>query len=221
MLARPALLRLLRVNGDIFLRTLCLVASFGWFAHRGASLGDTILAANALLLNFQTFMAFGLDGFAHAAEALVGAAIGAGDEAALRRSINLSLVWAFACAAAFSLVYLLLGPAIIALLTDQPDIRATALAYLPWAVLSPLVSVWSFQLDGVYIGATGTRALRDSMAIAACGFVTATLLLEPIFGNHGLWASLMVLMILRGATLGRWLPRITVANAHSAYARVS
>ncbi|MEI9982338.1 MAG: MATE family efflux transporter [Aliidongia sp.] len=158
-------------------------------------------------------MAFGLDGFAHAAEALVGAAIGARDAAALRRSINLSLGWAFGCAAVFSAVYLLLGPAIIAVLTDQPAIRETAALYLPWAVLSPLVSVvsvWGFQLDGVYIGATKTRALRDSMAVAAIGFLGATMLLEPRFGNHGLWASLMVLMVLRGATLGRWLGRIAV-----------
>jgi multidrug resistance protein, MATE family len=210
VLERRALFRLLLVNGDIFIRTLCLVASFGWFAHLGAALGDTVLAANALLLNFQTFMAFGLDGFAHAAEALVGAAIGARDAAALRRAIRLSLGWAFGCAATFSLFYLLFGPTLIALLTNQPAIRAAALQYLPWAVLSPLVSVWSFQLDGVYIGATRTRALRDSMAFAAIGFLAATLLLQPAFGNHGLWASLMVLMILRGVTLGRWLGRITI-----------
>ena len=212
VLERQSLFRLLLVNRDIFIRTLCLVASFGWFAHRGALLGDTILAANALLLNFQTFMAFGLDGFAHAAEALVGAAIGAGDAAALRRSIRLSLGWAFGCAAAFSLAYLGFGPAIIALLTDQQPIRDAAALFLPWAILSPLVSVWSFQLDGIYIGATETRALRDSMALAAAGFIAATLLLEPVFGNHGLWAALMILMVLRGVTLSRWLGRITVAK---------
>jgi MATE family multidrug resistance protein len=210
VLERRALFRLLAVNRDIFIRTSCLVASFGWFAHIGARLGDTILAANALLLNFQSFMAFGLDGFAHAAEALVGAAIGAGDGAALRRAIRLSLGWAFGCAAAFSVFYLLLGSAIIDLLTDQPVIRAAATLYLPWAVLSPFISVWGFQLDGVYIGATRTRALRDSMALAAAGFVAATLILEPAFGDHGLWASLMILMILRGTTLGWWLGRISV-----------
>jgi MATE family multidrug resistance protein len=213
ILERRAAFRLLAVNRDIFIRTLCLVGSFGWFAHLGAGLGDDILAANALLLNFQTFMAFGLDGFAHAAEALVGAAIGARDGPALKSAVRLSLGWAFGCAAAFSLFYLLFGAAVIALLTDQPAIRATALRYLPWAVLSPPISVWGFQLDGVYIGATRTRALRDSMVLSALGFLAATALLEPLFGNHGLWASLMVLMILRGATLGRWLGRITVDPA--------
>jgi MATE family multidrug resistance protein len=180
-----------------------------------------VLAANALLLNFQTFMAFGLDGFAHAAEALVGAAIGARDAVALRRSIHLSLIWAFGCAAVFSGIYLLLGSSIIALLTNQTAIRDTAALYLPWAVLSPLISVWGFQLDGVYIGATKTRALRDSMAVAALGFLTASWLLEPRFGNHGLWASLMILMILRGATLGRWLGRIRVDTASPAYDHIS
>jgi MATE family multidrug resistance protein len=221
VLERRALLHLLVVNGDIFIRTLCLVSSFGWFAHCGAALGDDVLAANALLLNFQTFMAFGLDGFAHAAEALVGAAIGARDAVALRRSINLSLIWAFGCAAVFSAVYLLLGPSIIALLTNQQAIRETAALYLPWAVLSPLISVWGFQLDGVYIGATKTRALRDSMAVAALGFLAATWLLEPRFGNHGLWASLMILMVLRGATLGRWLGRIRVDPAQPVYDHIS
>jgi MATE family multidrug resistance protein len=221
VLERQALFRLLLVNGDIFIRTLCLVASFGWFAHLGAGLGDTILAANALLLNFQTFMAFGLDGFAQAAEALVGAAIGARDAPGLRRAIRLSIGWAFGCAAVFSLFYLLFGPAVIALLTDQPGIRATAAIYLPWAVLSPLISVWSFQLDGVFIGATRTRALRDSVALSAAGFLAATLVLQPAFGNHGLWASLMILMILRGATLGRWLGRIVIDPDQRLYDHIS
>ncbi|MEA2756935.1 MAG: multidrug resistance protein family, partial [Aliidongia sp.] len=114
------------------------------------------------------------------------------------------------CALLFSLCYLAFGSAIIAILTDQPAIRATAALYLPWAIISPLISVWGFQLDGIYIGAVRTRALRDSMAIAVIGFVIATMLLEPIFGNHGLWAALMFLMILRGVTLGRGLNRLSV-----------
>jgi MATE family multidrug resistance protein len=157
-------------------------------------------------------MVFGLDGFAHAAEALVGVAIGARDAVALRRAIDLSLLWAFGCALLFSLCYLAFGSAIIAILTDQPAIRATAELYLPWAIISPLISVWGFQLDGIYIGAVRTRALRDSMAIASIGFVIATMLLEPIFGNHGLWAALMFLMILRGVTLGRGLNCLSVES---------
>jgi multidrug resistance protein, MATE family len=210
VLAGTAMRRLLSVNADIFVRTLCLVASFGWFAHLGAGQGDTILAANALLLNFQTFMAFGLDGFAHAAEALVGSALGARNGAALKAAIRQSLLLAFAAASGFSLTYLVAGGAIIALLTDQPAIRAAAGTYLPWAILSPLISVWSFQLDGIYIGATATRALRDSMMIAAVGFVGASLALQAMLGNHGLWASLMILMLLRGLILGSWLGRIAL-----------
>jgi MATE family multidrug resistance protein len=205
---RTAVLRLILVNRDIFLRTLCLIASFGWFAHAGAARGDTVLAANALLLNFQTFMAYGLDGFAHAAEALVGAAIGARDRSALKSAIRVSMLWAFAGATLFSLTYALLGTGIVALLTDQAEIRKTASIYLPWAVLSPMISVWGFQLDGIFIGATRTRELRNSMALAFAGFLGAAFLLEPWLGNHGLWAALMVLMVLRAMTLGWWLGRI-------------
>ena len=125
---RSALWRLLRLNVDIFLRTLFLQLAFAWFARVGARLGDTTLAANALLLNFQTFMAYGLDGFAHAAEALVGAYVGARERQALLHAIRLSLGWALACASGFALVYAVAGGAIIDALTDQPVLRETALS---------------------------------------------------------------------------------------------
>jgi MATE family multidrug resistance protein len=202
LLERAAWARLITVNRDIFLRTLCLIGSFGLFAHEGARMGDTILAANALLLNFQTFMAFGLDGFAHAAEALVGAAIGARNRAALAVAVRTSLLWAGLGASLFSLAYLYLGLTIIGLLTDIPEIAATARVYLPWTIVSPLVSVWGFQLDGIYIGATRTRALRNSMALSFLAFLLAIMLFEPRWNNHGLWAALLVLMAVRGVTLG-------------------
>jgi len=205
---RAAVARLVLVNRDIFVRTLCLLACFAWFAHEGARRGDAILAANALLLNLQTFMAYVLDGFAQAAEALVGAAIGAGDRAAYRSAVRVSTLWAIAGAACFSSVYAVAGSAIVAALTDQAPIRAAALVYLPWAAASPLVSVWSFQLDGIFIGATRTRELRDTMALAMACFLAAAVALQPVLGNHGLWAALMVLMIARGLTLGLLLPRI-------------
>ena len=146
---RAALVRLILVNRDVFLRTLCLLACFAWFAHAGARQGDTILAANALLLNFQTFMAYVLDAFAQAAEALVGAAIGARDRGAYRAAVIVSAIWAVASAALFALVYAALGPTLIRALTDHSAIRSAALLYLPWAAVSPIVSVWSFQLDGI------------------------------------------------------------------------
>lgn len=213
ILASDALLRLLRVNSDIFLRTLCLLGAFGWFAHQGAGLGDAVLAANALLLNFQTFMALGLDGFAHAAEALVGAAIGAGDRHGFRMALKVTSQWAGAIALCFAATYALAGGTIIRLLTDQPAVRAVALAYLPWAAASPLVSVWSFELDGVFIGAMRTREMRNGMAVALVGFLGGVALLEPRLGNAGLWASLMIFMVLRAAVLGGFLGRIDRALA--------
>ena len=178
-----ALKRLVAINRDIFVRTLCLLGAFGWFAHLGAREGDAILAANALLLNFQTFMAFGLDGFAHAAEALVGAA-------------------------GFSLLYWAGGAWIVGLLTDQASIRAAALQYLPWAAALPLASVAGFQLDGVFIGATRTRELMLAMTVSSAVFLLAAWALAGPFGNHGLWLAMTVFMVARGVTLGVQLPGV-------------
>ncbi|MCP3725917.1 MATE family efflux transporter [Paraburkholderia sp. CNPSo 3272] len=211
VLEPAALKRLVAINRDIFLRTLCLLGSFGWFAHLGAKQGDAILAANALLLNFQTFMAYGLDGFAHAAEALVGAAIGAGNRNAFRKAVKVNLFWAALGAFGFSLVYWACGPWIIEKLTNQPAVRAAAQAFLPWAALSPLISVWGFLLDGVFIGATRTRELMQAMAVSLAVFLCASWALVGPLGNHGLWIALLVFMAARGLTLSPLLPRISGA----------
>ena len=204
----PRLLRMLRVNGDIFIRTLCLVTAFAWFTAEGARMGDVQLAANAVLLNFQTFMAYGLDGFAHAAEALVGAAIGARDRDAFRDAVRTSTKWAALIAAGFALAYLAAGGALIRTLTDIETVRRSAAAFLPWAIASPLVSVWSFQLDGIFIGATRTAEMRNGMIVSLAGFLALTAILVPLWGNHGLWLSFLLFMALRAATLALWMPRI-------------
>ncbi|KVW26906.1 MATE family efflux transporter [Burkholderia ubonensis] len=206
---RAALMRLVALNRDIFIRTLCLLTAFGWFAHLGAQQGDATLAANALLLNFQTFMAYGLDGFAHAAEALVGAAAGARDRAAFRQAVRVTLFWSALGALAFTLVYWTAGGWIVARLTDQATIRAVADRYLPWAALSPVVSMWGFLLDGVFIGATQTRALLRAMVVSFAVFAAAALTLVGPFGNHGLWLALLLFMAARGATLARYLPGLS------------
>nr|CCA87565.1 membrane hypothetical protein [Ralstonia syzygii R24] len=191
-----------------FLRTACLLAAFGWFAHAGAQQGDVILAANALLLNFLTFMAYGLDGFAHAAEALVGAALGARDGRALRSAIRVSTLWSVLGAALFSLVYAVAGGAIVGWLTDQPAVREAARHDLVWAALLPVVSVWGFQFDGVFIGATRTRELLLTMAFSAIAFWLLAVALQPRWGNPGLWFAMLAFMALRGMTLGLLLPRV-------------
>lgn len=208
-----ALKRLVTLNRDIFVRTACLLASFGWFAHAGAKQGDVILAANALLLNFQTFMAYALDGFAHAAEALVGAAIGARDRDALRQAVRVTMFWAALGALGFALAYGAGGEWIVARLTDQSTVRAAAVRFLPWAAVLPLVSVWGFVLDGVFIGATRTRELMHAMAISFATFMLAALTLVGWFGNDGLWAALLLFMAARGVTLARTLPRLAADMA--------
>lgn len=203
-----AMRRLVAINRDIFVRTLCLVGSFAWFAHLGARQGDAILAANALLLNFQTFMAFGLDGFAHAAEALVGAATGARDRHAFRQAVRVTMLWSAIGAAGFTLVYWAGGAWIIGRLTDQPAVRAAALDYLPWAAALPVASAAGFQLDGVFIGATRTRELMKAMAVSFAVFMLAAWALAGPLGNHGLWLALTIFMIARGVTLLVQLPSI-------------
>ncbi|HEX7937293.1 MAG TPA: MATE family efflux transporter, partial [Paraburkholderia sp.] len=203
-----ALRRLVALNRDIFVRTLCLLLAFGWFAHLGAQQGDATLAANALLLNFQTFMAYGLDGFAHAAEALVGAAIGAHDRRAFVAAVKVTALWSALGALGFTLVYAGAGAWIIERLTDQATVRATADLYLPWAALSPVVSVGGYLLDGVFIGATRTRELMTSMAVSFAIFVGASWALLALYGNHGLWAAMLVFMVARGVTLVRYLPKL-------------
>ncbi|MBC8729261.1 MATE family efflux transporter [Paraburkholderia sp. UCT2] len=204
-----ALKRLVVLNRDIFVRTLCLLSSFGWFAHLGARQGDATLAANALLLNFQTFMAYGLDGFAHAAEALVGAAIGARDRHAFAQAVKVTALWSALGAIGFSCVYWGAGAWIIERLTDQAAVRAAAETYLPWAALSPVISVWGFLLDGVFIGATRTRELMMSMVVSLAVFVAASSALLAWHGNHGLWIALLIFMATRGATLARYLPGVS------------
>ena len=199
---------MLKVNGNIFVRTLGLIFCFAWFTAESAKMGDVVLAANAVLLNFQTFMAYGLDGFAHAAEALVGGAIGAGRRDALRATVRTTTGWALVVAVGFSLVFGLFGNQIVALITDIETVRATCRTYLPWVVALPLVSVWSFQLDGIFIGAIRSAEMRNAMLVSVAVFLAAEAVLAPLWGNHGLWAALVVLMLARALTLAALYPRI-------------
>jgi MATE family multidrug resistance protein len=198
--------RLFALNRDIFLRTLSLVAAYAWFTRTGARAGNTTLAANAVLINFLWIAGYGLDGFANATEALVGEAIGARRVADFRSVLKASSVSAFAVAAALSLVYLVFGRSIIGVFTNQEAIRLLAVQYLPWLVVLPLVAVWSFLLDGVFIGATRAGELRDSMVISLLGFLGLAVVLTAHFGNHGLWCAMLGFMALRAITLALRLP---------------
>ena len=199
---------MLKVNGDIFLRTLCLITAFAWFTAEGAAENKTVLAANAVLLNFLMFVAHGLDGFAHAAETLVGAAIGARDRRSLDSAVRISTLWAGLIAIVFSLFYLFFGADVVAELTKLPEVRAAADDYLWWAAALPLLSVWCFQLDGIFIGATRTAEMRNGMIISLAAMLLAGYLSRPAMGNHGLWLALSVFFAVRALTLLYWYPRV-------------
>ena len=203
-----SLRRLFALNRDILLRTLSLVAAYAWFTRTGARSGNTILAANAVLINFLWIAGYGLDGFANATEALVGEAIGAGRVADFRAVLKASSVSAFTVSAALSLLYLLFGRNLIAVFTNQEAVRSLAVQYLPWLIVLPLVAVWSFLLDGVYIGATRAQELRDSMLIALLGYLGLAIVLTARFGNHGLWCAMLAFMALRAITLALRLPAV-------------
>jgi len=208
LLARERMTSLLSVNGNVFIRTLSLVFAVALFTAIGARLGDETLAANAILMNFFAFVSYGLDGFAHTAQTLVGAATGAGSRKDYREAIRDTTLWAFILAAAASLILALLGPWLIELYSVNGLVQSTAKTYLPWMVAMPLLSVWCFQLDGIFIGATRSREMRNGMLLALLGELVALWILVPLWGNHGLWLSMMIFVTLRGLTLGVWLPRI-------------
>ena len=204
---RAALRVMLAVNRDIMIRSVLLQLSFTAFVFFGARLGDVTLAANQVLLQFLSITAYALDGFAFAAETLVGQAVGAKARADLRRAARLSMQWGVAGAALLALAFALAGPALIDLMTTAPDVRAEARAYLPWLVAAPLIGVFSWIYDGIFIGATLTAEMRRTMIQSVAIYALALALLMPAFGNHGLWASLMVLNAARGLTMARAAPR--------------
>ena len=193
--------RMMAANGDIMVRTLCLLAGFGWFASQGARLGDTTLVANHLLLQLVSFSAFFLDGYAFVAEAQVGAAAGARDRARLQRVVRVSSELAAATAVVLALAIWLAGGAMVALLTSLPDVAATARAFLPWTGLYVLLSVAAFQLDGIFIGATWTRAMRNASMVSLAAFVLCAWPAAALWGNHGLWAAFVVFVVARALAL--------------------
>lgn len=186
------------VNANLFIRTMALMFTFAFVTAAGARLGSLILAANAVLMNLLNLISFALDGFAHAAEALVGKAVGAGNAAALRKSVTLTLRWSLYVAVLACALFFFGGPTIIRLLTDLPDVVATSLEYLPWVVGLPIVAVWAYLYDGVFVGATRSTEMRNIMVVSAIlVFLPAWYVLRP-FGNHGLWLALTIFLASRG-----------------------
>jgi MATE family multidrug resistance protein len=201
LLERSALTQLFTANGNIFVRTLCMLFAFSYFTAKSAGQGEVILAANAILMHMQSIMAYGLDGFAHAVEALAGSAYGAGKKQAFRRAVILTSAWAAFVALLAALVYWLLGESIVALFTNIDAVVESALHYLPWMIAAPLISVWSFQLDGIFIGSGHTREMRNAMIVSTLAYLAMLQLTIPLLGNHGLFLGLAFFMLMRALSL--------------------
>jgi MATE family multidrug resistance protein len=172
--------------------------AFAFVTAAGARMGGLVLAANAVLMNLMNLLAFALDGLAHAAEALVGKAVGARDRQALQRAVQLTLRWSLGFAAAFSVLFWLAGPMLLGLLTDIPDVLAASNEYLPWVTVAPLIAVWAYLYDGVFVGATRAVEMRNAMVASTfLVFVPAWYALRA-FDNHGLWLAFLVFLASRG-----------------------
>lgn len=207
ILSPAALKRMVGVNRDIMIRSLALILVFVWFVRAGAQQGPVIFAANAILVHFVSLAAYFLDGFAHTAETLVGQAIGrrAGDE--FTAAIRLTTAWAAAVALVLVGVIFLAGPAAIEIMSVDPATRATAHEYLPWVAITPILGVWAFQLDGIFIGATRTPQMRRAMLFSLAGFFVVWWLAQPL-ANHGLWLALACHYVLRAVSLIYYLPAL-------------
>jgi MATE family multidrug resistance protein len=196
------------VNKDIFIRTMCLVIVFSFFTARSASYdsagsGDeTLLAVNSLLMQFFMFFSFLIDGFAYASEALIGRYIGAANRKDLTKSIRLLFIWGFGISILFTIIYLTFGGSIFRLLTNIPSVIENAKPYFIWIVIVPVVSFAAFLWDGIFIGATAGREMRNSMLIATLVvFFPAYILLSRVIGNHGLWLAFILFLTARGVTM--------------------
>ena len=208
---RAKLVRMAQVNSDILVRSLMLQAIFLSFMFLGADFGDVTLAANQVLLQFLYITAYALDGFAFAAEAIVGQAVGAKAIPVLRRGALLSSLWGACVCIALAVGFYVFGPMIIDMMAKNAEVQTTARTYLAYMALAPVLALASFMFDGIFIGATRTRDMRNMMIVSALIYALAVLLLMPPFGNHGLWLALLISFVARGATLACRYPALEKA----------
>ena len=202
LLQTDKLKRFFKVNADFMIRSILLVLSIAFFNNQSAKLGDDMLAVNMILMQFFYIFSYFTDGFAYAGEALVGRFTGAHDPKQLRQTVRLLFLWGFLIALPFTVLYALFPDWFIRLVSDQPSIIPMAQPYHIYLAAIPLITFAAFLWDGVYIGATAARAIRNTMLISAIGvFLPATLLLMPRFGNHGLWIAFLLFMVARGLSM--------------------
>ncbi|MFT6675341.1 MAG: MATE family multidrug resistance protein [Sulfitobacter sp.] len=208
---RPRWVRMMQVNTDILIRSLLLQAMFVAFLFVGAGFGDDALAANQVLMQFLMITSYALDGFAFSAEAIVGQAFGAGRRGVLRRGAVLTSGWAYFVSAGLTLVFWAAGPLVIDLMTTAPEVRELARIYLPYLVVMPLLGCGAFMLDGIFIGATRSRDMRNMMVLSFAFYAVVAVVLVPVWGNHGLWVSILMSFVARAATLAWRYPALEAA----------
>ncbi|UAA38876.1 MATE family efflux transporter [Paraneptunicella aestuarii] len=197
-----AMKRLLSLNADMLVRNLALQLCLAFITYKGIALGDTIAATNAILMQFFVLIALGLDGLAYATEALIGEAKGQKNHSSIKATVFYGLVWSSVFALIYTLIFALFGEVIVVLLTDIPSLQASANEYFILVLLLPIVAHWCFLLDGVYIGLTNARVMRNSMLVCMLLFFFPTWFYLSVYENWGLWISFFVFLGLRGITLG-------------------
>jgi MATE family multidrug resistance protein len=208
VLDRARIKRMVLVNSDIMVRTFCLTFGFAWFAAQGAKISDVAVSANAILMQLFFMGSNMIDGFATVSEALVGQSVGARSRQRYMTAVRISSQWAMVSGALLSLGVLLAGPWSFDLMSANPDIRSYARSFLWWAALTPILGAACFQLDGIFIGATRTRDMRNMMIISLIVYLAAGYGLTPVFGNHGLWFAMCLFFIVRGVTLFVRMPAL-------------
>ncbi|ETX14193.1 multidrug transporter [Roseivivax halodurans JCM 10272] len=205
---REKLVRMAQVNTDILVRSLLLQSIFLSFLMFASDFGDVTLASTQVLVQFLQITAYGLDGFAFAAEAMVGQALGARAIVALRRAAWMSSLWGLIVSVGLAAFFWAFGPWIIDVMADNADVQSEARVYLPWMVAAPVLGLASWMLDGIFIGATRTGDMRNMMVLSAAGYFAAVFALMPAFGMHGLWAAMSLSFVFRAITLGARYPAL-------------
>jgi MATE family multidrug resistance protein len=209
LLQADKLKRFFKVNTDFMIRSILLVLTIAFFTNQSAKLGDDILAVNMILMQFFYIFSYFTDGFAYAGEALVGRFTGAHDHENLKKTIKYLLLWGLGLSIPFTLLYWAFPETFIHLISDQPGIAEQARPYYIYMILIPVITFAAFLWDGIYIGATAAKEIRNTMIIASLiVFLPAWYFLMPIYGNHGLWIAFLLFMVARGVTMTVMAPRI-------------
>lgn len=208
-LHKASITKMLKMNGDLFMRTLFLLTVFGLFTAKGTSMGELVLAANAILMQIQFIMSYILGGFANASSILVGRAIGERNKRLYNHTIKLTAIWSGTVSLLLALVILVAGDGIITLFTTILEVQQVSSAYLWWLIIFPLVGFWGLQLNGIFTGAIAAKQIRNSMILSFSIFLLAAWLFVPLWENHGLWLAFILFTSARSIFLGRYLPELS------------